>query len=279
MKRENMKVNGNKTRRMEIPENILRDNPGIGEWAILVGWRGSIAHGMYINNNDPDSIDDKDVMAVCVPPLSYYFGLRQFGARGTQEVKWQEWDIVIYEARKFISLLAQGNPNVLSLLWLNENHYIKVTDAGRLLIDNRNIFVGRHVYKSFTGYAYDQLHRMTHMTFEGYMGDKRKRLVEKYGYDTKNAAHLLRLLRMGIEFLHDGKLYVQRNDAPLLLAVKRGEWTLERVQKEAEHLFKLTEQAYLSSSLPLEPDREAVNALAVAVVSKSLGISVTDIME
>jgi len=35
----------------------------------------------------------------------------------------------------------------------------------------------------------------------GYLGDKRKQLVLKHGYDAKNAAHLIRLLRMGIEFL------------------------------------------------------------------------------
>lgn len=33
------------------------------------------------------------------------------------------------------------------------------------------------------------------------MGEKRKQLVAKHGYDTKNASHLIRLLRMGMEFL------------------------------------------------------------------------------
>jgi predicted nucleotidyltransferase len=258
---------------MEIPEDIIIDHPGLGKWAILVGWWGSVAHGMYVAGGDPDSSDDKDVMAVCVPPLDYYFGLRQYSSRGTQVVKRGEWDIVIYEARKCIDLLAKGNPNVLSLLWLNDDQYLKVTDAGRLLIDSRDVFAGRHVYKSFTEYAYSQLRRMTHQTFQGYMGEKRKRLVEKHGYDTRNAAHLLRLLRMGIEFLREGKLYVQRDDAQQLLAVKRGEWSLEQVQQEAEYLFNLAEQAYHSSPLPPEPDRDAVNALAVTVISRALGLS------
>jgi predicted nucleotidyltransferase len=259
---------------MEIPGDILRDHPGVGRWSILVGWRGSIAHGMYIPNSDPGSIDDRDVMAVCVPPLDHYLGLRTFGARGTQEIKHLEWDIVVYEARKFISLLTQGNPNVLSLLWLDDPSYIKKTDAGQLLIDHRDLFIGRHVYKSFTGYAYDQLHRMTHMAFKGYMGEKRKRLVEKYGYDTKNAAHLLRLLRMGAEFLGDGRLRVRREDASELLEVKRGEWSLDRVQKEADIWFIKAEEAYRTSPLPPEPDREAINALAVAVIGKALGLPV-----
>jgi DNA relaxase NicK len=46
----------------------------------------------------------------------------------------------------------------------------------------------------------------------GYMGKKRRELVVRVGYDAKNAAHLIRLLRMGIEFLTEGTLYVERAD-------------------------------------------------------------------
>lgn len=43
-------------------EDIIPQTPA------LVGYRGSIAHGMYVPNTDPNSIDDKDVMGVCIPP-------------------------------------------------------------------------------------------------------------------------------------------------------------------------------------------------------------------
>jgi hypothetical protein len=43
---------------------------------------------------------------------------------------------------------------------------------------------------------------------------------------------------MGIEFLRDGELNVMRYDAPELLAIKHGEWSLERIKAEAEHLFR-----------------------------------------
>lgn len=101
---------------MTIPRDILAETPALSQWAILGGYRGSVAHGMYIAPKDPLSIDDKDVMYFCVPPIRYYTGLKQFGTRGTLEIKRAEWDIVIYEARKAISLLAQGNPNVLCML-------------------------------------------------------------------------------------------------------------------------------------------------------------------
>ena len=257
---------------MGVPRDLIREEPGIGEWAILHAWRGSIAHGMYVPSSDPGSIDDKDTMAFCVPPVDHYYGLAEYGSRGTREVKRGEWDIVIYEARKAIRLLAQGNPNVLSLLWLPENLYIVHTDAGRLLLANRDAFVGRHVYRSFVGYATAQLHKMESGVFNGYMGNKRRALVEQHGYDTKNAAHLIRLLRMGIEFLRDGELIVDRGgyDATELLAIKRGEWALERVKDESARLFRRAEEVYDRSTLPSKPDHERIEALCVEVVRMGL---------
>lgn len=254
---------------MSVPKDLIKDNEGIGKWNIIHGYRGSIAHGMYIPNTDPFSIDDKDTMGICVPPKEYYIGLKEFGSRGTKEIKRGEWDIVIYELKKAIKLLVMGNPNILSILWLSPQYYINITDAGQLLIDNRDLFVGKHVYQSFTGYAHGQLHRMEHYVFEGYMGTKRKQLVDTFGYDTKNASHLIRLLRMGIEFLNDGYLYVERPDAVQLLDIKKGKWSLEQVKEESDRLFKLTDEAYLHSKLPAKLDIEKINKLCINIIEES----------
>jgi hypothetical protein len=113
---------------------------------------------------------------------------------------------------------------------------------------------------------------MTHGSQQGYMGDKRKRIVERFGYDTKNAAHLIRLLRMGIEFLRDGEMRVDRGglDATELLEIKHGEWTLEQVQAEAKRLFAAAEDAHDRSRLPLRPDRERVEELCLHIVGATL---------
>jgi len=235
------------------------------DWSILLAYRGSIAHGMYVGPADPMSIDDKDVMGICIPPMEYYYGLKEFGSRGTKEIKEGPWDIVLFELRKAMRMLAGGNPNVLGILWLEQQDYIMVTPAGQLLIDNRELFVGKHVYHSFVGYAHGQLHRMTHGAYEGYMGEKRKTLVEKFGFDCKNGSHLIRLLRMGIEFLATGRLRVKRPDAQELLEIKRGEWSLERVQREAESLFSKAHDALIASKLPDAPDRDKINALCVHI--------------
>lgn len=261
---------------MSVPNQVLSADDGLNEWAVLAGYRGSVAHGTWLPTKDPDSVDDKDLMAFCVPPQAYFLGLRTYGSKGTKEVvcdltqpSEMRWDVVIYEIRKAVSLLEKGNPNVLSMLWLPETLYTKVTGAGNLLLAERDIFAGKHVYNAYVGYAKSQLSKMQRGKFEGYMGDKRKALVELHGYDTKNAVHLVRLLRQGIEFLSTGELVVQRPDAPELLDIKRGMWSLERVQYEADYLFRQAHEALIHSDLPCKPDRDRVSKLCQAVVERA----------
>jgi uncharacterized protein len=231
---------------------------------ILLGYRGSVAHNMYIPNTDPDSVDDIDLMGAFMAPVDHYIGIKKI--KETQEKFIDKWDVVNYEFLKFVNLLIKSNPNVLSLLWLRDNHYIKRHKYGKLLIENRNLFVSRMIYQSYTGYAYGQLKKMVHFKKEGYMGEKRKKLIEKYKYDTKNAAHCIRILKMGTEFLTTGELNIFRHDAPLLLEIKRGLWTLEQVQSEAKRLFNLADEAYVRTTLPLKPDREGVNKLVKEIM-------------
>jgi len=236
-----------------IPDNI-----------ILLGYRGSVAHNMYMPNTDPNSVDDIDLMGVFMAPVDHYIGIKK--SKETVEKFIDQWDVVNYEFKKFVLLLLKSNPNVLSLLWIKGDHYIYSNDYGKMLVENRDLFVSKKVYQSFTGYAYGQLKKMTRASTKGYMGTKRKQLVEKYGYDCKNAAHCIRLLRMGIEFLIEGKLNVFREDAPLLLEIKRGKWKLDDVKAEAERLFVLADEVYLKSTLPAEPDYDQVNEMVKAIM-------------
>ncbi|HEY2972690.1 MAG TPA: nucleotidyltransferase domain-containing protein [Pyrinomonadaceae bacterium] len=315
------------------------------EGLISLCWRGSVAHGMYVPKSDPDSIDDKDIMGVYIGPLEHYLG---FGRKDVYE-QWEgEWDSVFYELQKFVGLLLNCNPNVLSLLWLKPNGIIYESSLGQRLRENRDLFVTKQAYHSFSGYAHDQFKKMISFNQEaqalmeqleqqltsfgidldssedgpgspaeqlrwgggyalrrldgqpfvgattemmevvkryrgerrryysgGYMGQKRRELVRRVGYDAKNAAHLIRLLRMGIEFLTEGTLLVERADAAELLDIKRGAWSLEKVKAEAERLFQLAQEAYVRSTLPPEPDRPRAERLCVEMISHYHGLSIT----
>ena len=52
---------------------------------ILAGYRGSIAHNMYVPKSDPKHIDDIDIIGVCVGGQQNYIGLREWGSRGIKE--------------------------------------------------------------------------------------------------------------------------------------------------------------------------------------------------
>ena len=231
---------------------------------VLIGYRGSIAHNMYIPNTDPNSIDDVDLMGIFMAPVEHYIGITK--TRETVERFVDKYDVVSYEYIKFVKLLLKSNPNVMALLWVKDNHYIKRHEYGQVLIDNRDLFISKEAYKSFTGYAYSQLKKMEKFNFNGYMGKKRKELVEKFGFDTKNASHCIRLLKMGTEFLTTGELNVFRHDAPMLLEIKIGKWTLEQVKEEARRLFILADEAYVKSKIPDKPEYDKVESIVKDVM-------------
>jgi predicted nucleotidyltransferase len=250
-----------------IPKDITNEHYEL-QCTILLGYRGSHVHGTFLPKKDPDCIDDIDVHGICIPPIDHYYGLKNFGSKGTKEIKKNEWDIVLFEFTKAIQLMRKGNPNILQLLWLKPNQYMHISPLGQMLIDKRNIFMGKHIHQNFAGYARGQFHRMTHSACKGYMGKKRKELVERFGYDTKNAAHLIRLLRMSIEVMNQGVIYPTRPEADMLKDIKRGEWSLEDIKTEAERLFILAEEAYVRSDLPHNSDYEAIDELCHQIAKK-----------
>jgi hypothetical protein len=64
----------------------------------------------------------------------------------------------------------------------------------------------------------------------GYLGYKRKTCCRNAGYDAKNAAHCIRLLRMASECLRTGELTVFRPDAEELLEIRRARREVSRVK-------------------------------------------------
>ena len=239
-----------------------------GSTKLFTGIVGSHSHGTNIPPTDPMGTDDVDVVAIVLPPPALSLGIDSWDH--TQQ--WaNEFDITCYSLQKFIGLLAKSNPNVLSLLFLPDDCRISESPEWDHLIRNRGLFLTKEAYNSFAGYANGQLKRMTHSAYNGYMGDRRKAIVDEIGYDTKNAAHLIRLLRMGIEFLTEGELYVKRQDATQLLEIKHGEWTLDKVKAEADKLFALAEESYVRSSLPNDTNTDAVNCLLVSILENRFG--------
>lgn len=230
--------------------------------AIALLYRGSLAHGTFIPNSNPNSIDDQDLLGVVMPPVDWFFGLRNF----EQFEKFEGyWDVLIYDLRKFIRLLLKSNPNVLGALFTPEDMFLKLSPEFARLRENRHLFLSKSVYAAFCGYAKGQLHKMQSMAYQGYMGEKRKGLVDKYGYDTKNAQHLIRLQRQGTELLRTGEMLVARPDANELKQIKLGQWSIEKVKEVAEQQSKEMDEAFAATKLPEQPDTQKIEELVQSI--------------
>ncbi len=292
---------------------------------VVLGLMGSHSHGTYLPPEEPNAIDDIDLMGFVVPPLEYHLGLE----------RWQHWtlqvdelDVVLYSLEKAMRLLLKSNPNIVGLLWLRDDEYVHRGPGFERLVASRGLFSSQAAAETFAGYANDQLKKMEAFDlermakyeqltltlrahgpvdnvleadtnklaylaqrwdvsldvlarfrklhrehFSGYMGEKRKAMVRKYQYDVKNAAHLIRLLRMGAEFLETGTLNVFRTtDADELKLIKRGGWTLAQVKAEAERLFGGIEASRARSPLPPQPDAKAAEALLLSLHLELLGL-------
>lgn len=239
-----------------------------GKTPCIIGYNGSIAHGTKYEKDNPNELDDIDIMGIFLGWEQDYLGFKNFDHFTLQK---DEYDIVCYDLKKAFNLLMKGNPNILGHLWLREEHYIYVSYLGRKIIRNRELFLSKECYKSFMGYAYSQLQKMTqNQAYEGYMGKKRKILKDKFGYDPRNASHLIRLMHMCIEFLDTGKVNVYRDNAAELISIKKGEWSLEAVGLESNRLFKEAEEKFKTTALPERPNVEAIEKLQIEILKDHL---------
>ena len=89
----------------------------------------------------------------------------------------------------------------------------------------------------------------------------RHELEVKSGYDTKHASHLVRLMRMGLEILIEGKVYVKRPDREEILSIKNGGWSYEQVIQFSKDMQVKLDEAYKTTKLPKAVNYEKVNEL------------------
>ena len=104
------------------------------------------------------------------------------------------------------------------------------------------------VYKS------DQDSHSQYWKWKEERNETRSALEEKYGYDTKFAMHVVRLLRQGAEVLETGVLNVKRPDAKELLGIRAGEWKYEELLEWSEHQDNELNTLMKTSELPDKPD-------------------------
>lgn len=129
--------------------SFLKTNPHLGDNVILLCLGGSHAYGL----NTPES--DIDLRGVATERLEELIGLSSF-----EQFTNERTDTVIYGLRKFVNLLLNCNPNIIEILGLDEEDYFVLTQSGKLLRDNIDLFLSKKAAQAFSGYATSQLYRI-----------------------------------------------------------------------------------------------------------------------
>ena len=117
---------------------------------ILLAKHGSHAYGTAT----PES--DLDIKGIAVPPSKYFLGYLERFEQATQN----EPDLVIFDIRKFFSLAADCNPNIIEVLWVADEDILRTTLFGDRIREHRDLFLSKKARHTFSGYAMSQLKRI-----------------------------------------------------------------------------------------------------------------------
>jgi len=171
-------------------------------------------------------------------------------------------DVTLYSLRKWAGMTAKGNATALHFLFAEPKEVPPKT--WKTVQANRELFLSRNSAKQFLGFADSQFKRLTDEKGSGKKG-QRPEYIGKYGYDTKAAMHGLRLLYECLELMTHKTITLPRPEKDLLIEVRSGEWTLEKVLAHAKKLTAEVEAAVSSSLLPGNVDRDAISKLIAQV--------------
>lgn len=100
--------------------------------------------------------------------------------------------------------------------------------------------------------------------------EKRAKLEAEFGYDTKHAMHLVRLMRMCREILEHGQVNVRRPDAKELLEIRGGAWSYDKLIEWADKQDEEMDSLFKSSLLPAEAPLEQIDAVCLELVEEAL---------
>lgn len=225
---------------------------------------GSTIHGLHL-----EGTDDRDEMGVCVEDLRDAQGFHQFEQyiyrtaaerEGKHDAPSQpgDLDLTIYSLRKFLRLALQGNPTVLTLLFVPTPLWIKGDARGAQLQELAPFIISRQAGKRYLGYLESQRMRLL-----GEMGSKRvnrSKLEEKYGFDTKYAMHMLRLAHQGIELLETGSISLPIQDPVRahIRNIRLGKVPLNDVLNETGDMERRLKDLITDGPLPAAPDTDRV---------------------
>lgn len=132
--------------------NFLREDEKLKNNICLLTLGGSYSYG----TNKTDGTSDVDIRGIAINSIDEIIGIKK---------DWDTYvdnntDTVIYSFKKIVNLLTSCNPNTIEIVGCRSQDYIYLSDIGKMILDNKNIFLSQRAIGSFRGYANQQFNRM-----------------------------------------------------------------------------------------------------------------------
>lgn len=273
--------------------------------------------GSHLYGTNVES-SDTDYRGIFILPKEHRLDL----FNNFEQQEFPEEDRVVYSFEKFLKLAADCNPNIIELLFANEEAIQTDSEFARILRHQNRYFISNKCKDTFIGYAVAQLKKIerhqkwvkeipkpdrkdfgleempkfgfekllailnspeeairpeyieyavkemnyrshkgeydNYITWKKERNEKRFELESSFGYDTKHASHLIRLLKEGIELVNTGKIVFPLTYKDELLDIRNGKYTYKEIIEWAE---QLKEQLNKSPDLKGQPDYPAINII------------------
>lgn len=155
--------------------DFLRNDPLLKNNILFLTVAGSHAYGTNVETSD------LDIRGVVLERETDTLGLTDF-----EQYIDAKTDTVIYTLKKFLKLVKECNPNIIEMLYSKPEHYLYVSPLGKLLLDNRDLFLTKRAAYSFGGYANAQLNRLENAMARDTLSEHDK--LEHINRSVENAA-------------------------------------------------------------------------------------------
>lgn len=110
-------------------------------------------------------------------------------------------------------------------------------------------------------------------TWKAERNETRHQLEVNFGYDTKHAMHLVRLMRMAEEILSTGEVLVKRPDAKELLDIRGGAWKLDDLLAWADEKDRYIREDLYKTSKVLPHTTDIHKAAKVLMTAQDMAWS------
>lgn len=158
--------------------------------------------------------------------------------------------------------------------WINRVGCISSIDKSQ-----RTKFLQEHRNPDIIVKFNQEQYKISHTQWKNYWqwknnrNEKRSELEEKFGYDTKHAMHLIRLLRTGKDILEHQIVPVKRTDAQFLLSIREGHFSYDEIVAQSNKLIEEIEVLYKKTSLPEQCNKEQLKEITLNIYKNHWGIT------